>query len=128
MTKQRMPRNARPELSLQLEEHICALPFGTKLIQRGWLFAVTDTVRGWCRFTSKTITVPLWAWNRSTEYRIYYLAHEMAHAIGPHRDHGAEFMRAFKHICPKELQHWELDYKPANARAAGISVPIPDDL
>lgn len=127
--KHRMPRNCKPELSLALEELICALPFGAELIQRGWFFAVTDTNRGWCNYTNKTITIPLWAWNSARPgYSTYYLAHEIAHAIGPHKNHGAEFMRAFKHICPKELQHWELEYKPANAKAAGIAVPIPDDL
>ena len=76
-------------------------------------------------------------------YDVYYIAHELAHAVidvmkskmtygglmmlprdnGPH---GKLFMDTFKMICPKDLWHYELIYKPRNAANAGISINIGD--
>ena len=53
---------------------------------------------------------------------IYYVAHELAHLYaGKDAAHGPKFMRVFKKLCPRDLQHYELSYKPRNAKAAGIS-------
>ena len=94
---------------------------------RGWRFFPVQQTRGFCKYSSKIITIPIWIFSRkdSKEYVIYYLAHEMAHAMLHEKrircSHGQAFMEEFKRICPVELQHHELAYKPKNAKAAGIS-------
>lgn len=82
--------------------------------------------RGYCDYERKIILVPLWSFgHKNKNYWVYYLAHELSHAInkvmnGQVKSHGNEFMEIFKMICPKYLQHYELNYKPRNAKAAGI--------
>ena len=90
--------------------------------KQGWKFWVIDSVRGYCNFNRKEVTVPAWARNRGAEYFTYYLSHELAHAKKYLQvPHGPEFMEIFKSICPPNLQHYEIDYKPRNAIAAGIT-------
>jgi len=88
---------------------------------------VTDTVRGRCDYTNKNLTVPLWAFNDARPgYKVYYACHEMAHVVTPVVKgdvHGAAFQANFKKICPKEYWHFELNYKPKLAAAAGIRSP-----
>lgn len=89
-----------------------------------------DNNKGYCHYDKKIIVIPLWAIRYGKEncktYWIYYLSHELAHAIskkinGKGADnHGLLFMNIFKEICPKYLQKFELTYKPRNAKAAGI--------
>jgi predicted metal-dependent hydrolase len=89
----------------------------------GYQFYVTDTVRGYCRYSTKSITVPKWAFGKGWDYLIYYICHEIAHAMTPRvkgDQHGPQFMESFKTVCPVEYQHYELGYKPRLARAAGI--------
>lgn len=100
----------------------------------GYQVFVTDTDRGRCCYENKTITVPQWAFDCTKRgrrkhkgdkrYREYYLAHECAHAITfeatGERNHRGEFMNNFMRLCPRELWHFELNYKPGLARAAGI--------
>jgi len=90
---------------------------------------VTDTVRGRCYYdpAKRFITVPVWAMKGNPkgeidfDYRIYYVCHELAHSVaGRAANHGADFMEAFMIICPPHLQHYELNYKPRLAAAAGI--------
>ena len=113
---------------------------------KGWTFFVTETLCGRTNYRNRTCTVPVWAFNADnkaangdTEYWLYYLSHEIAHAIRFENycdrhgrrnalrgygwrgnDHGANFMAIFKQVCPTHLQHHELGYKPRNAAAAGI--------
>jgi len=100
----------------------------------GYEVYVTDTQRGRCNYARKSITVPQWAFNNTKagrrihkgneRYREYYLAHECAHAFTfeatGERQHRGEFMQHFMRLCPRELWHFELNYKPGLARAAGI--------
>ena len=72
----------------------------------------------------KYCVVPEWAWrwgNSKPGFVEYYLAHELAHAYSLSFRHDNQFYEAFKMICPKHLQHYELEYKPRNAAAAGIT-------
>lgn len=92
-----------------------------------WTFEVKDINRGYCSYTRKLIVIPKWAFYRTPErvkdsqYYIYYICHEVAHIIaGVQEQHSSKFMRAFISICPQELQHYELQYKPRSAKAAGI--------
>lgn len=69
------------------------------------------------------ITIPQHAFLRGTEYKAYYIAHELAHFYDKNvHGHGPQFYVWFRDICPPELWHHELPYKPMEARAAGISV------
>jgi hypothetical protein len=84
---------------------------------------VTDTVRGRCKHSQKSLTVPKWAITKGKDYHIYYACHEMAHVAAPATRgnvHGPAFMEAFMRICPKHLHHFEIGYKPRLAAAAGI--------
>lgn len=89
---------------------------------------VTNTVRGRTCYKNKNITVPIWAVKQSLNgktpgYDVYYACHEIAHAMAPATKgdvHGPKFMAAFINICPKQYQHYELEYKPRLAKAAGI--------
>lgn len=96
---------------------------GLTLQTRGapWSIVVTNTRRGFCRKHVKSITIPLWAYKSGADMFLYYVAHELAHVFTRSDKHGPEFMENFKRICPPELWHFELGYKPRNAKAAGIS-------
>ncbi len=104
-------------------------------IPDGYQLFVAKTHRGRCNYKQKTITVPLWAFTlaprsekfhkNDPQYTEYYLAHEVAHAITYEQtgeeNHQDPFMENFMSICPPEVQHYELDYKPRLAKSAGIS-------
>ena len=97
-------------------------------VPEGWTIFVTDTKCGRCYYSKRCVTVPKWAMTRDARgvadslYKLYYVAHEIAHAITDPKEppHGAVFMENFKMLCPQELWHYELNYKPRNAAAAGI--------
>jgi len=95
------------------------------LIQNHWTFVVADTANGsWSWNQTRTITIG----RRHCEslrpgYKEYIICHEMAHAFNKDADsHGPKFMEWLKRICPQEFIHYELEYKPRNATAAGIGV------
>ena len=93
-------------------------------LPKGYELYVTDTVRGRCSYTQKSLTVPMWAIKKSWAYALYYACHEIAHILAPATKgdvHGSKFMAAFMRTCPEHLQHYELKYKPRLAAAAGIS-------
>jgi predicted SprT family Zn-dependent metalloprotease len=80
----------------------------------------------------RVVTIPEYPFLRESHkprYGEYYICHELAHihswvTYGRNADaHGPKFMRAFTKICPPEIQHYELEYKPRNASSAGI---VPD--
>lgn len=89
-----------------------------------------EAVRGRARYRTGIITVPKWillAGPTKPGYVVYYTAHELAHLFAKkynnHRGHGPAFMAWLKRICPKDYLHYELDYKPRHAFAAGIRRP-----
>lgn len=94
-----------------------------ELTSSGWEIFAVDQQRGRCYYLDKVITVPVWAIQSNKKgYWIYYLSHELAHACcGYDAKHGLQFQEKLKEICPEEYQHYELDYKPAFASAAGIT-------
>lgn len=74
-------------------------------------------------------TIPIWILNRSREYQMWYVAHEVSHIVDVIRrgksDHGPEFHKILKDICPKESQHYEWDYmKRSKARGLGADDEI----
>ena len=95
----------------------------------GYQVFCVEQRRGRCRYSAKYITVPRWAMNEGREnYAVYYLAHEVAHAWtfedSGERNHGGDFHEWFKVLCPEDAQHYELEYKPKFAAAAGISKKV----
>ncbi|WCD44309.1 hypothetical protein Tiera_053 [Polaromonas phage Tiera] len=99
-------------------------PYYDMLCLRDWGFYVTDSARGYCYYAEREITVPLWVIEKGVQGQItQYFAHEMAHAFTSrmHQPHGSEFMANLIKICPAEFLHYEVNYKPRNAKAAGIS-------
>ena len=77
--------------------------------------------RGSAYILSGSFTIPLWAYQRSQEYFFYYVAHEVSHLLACEPGHGEMFYDEFKRLCPSEWQHYEIEYKPRLAKAAGIS-------
>jgi predicted metal-dependent hydrolase len=76
--------------------------------------------RGKCNNSFHYITIPLWAVERSKKFLEYYIAHELSHVFSGSHNHGDEFMKTFRRICPLESQRFELGYKPRAAKRAGI--------
>lgn len=117
---------------MELEEsgtHPSVVATYNTLLATGWTIHITDTRRGRCAYATRSITVPKWAMERSEDYTLWYLSHEMAHAVaGSHAGHGPDFMAALKAICPAHCIHYELGYKPRNAVAAGITMPPGEDF
>jgi hypothetical protein len=129
----RKPRNINYDASAVLESRAFAAGID---LPPGWQGYVTDSNNGRSRSTVKTITVPLWAFNMNPRderihkndpsYAIYYYAHEAAHAWVSHNKvkddspHGRKFYEEFKRLCPPSLWHYELSYKPRDAKRAGI--------
>ena len=92
-------------------------------IRNGWRIYTVSQRRGRCYPRQKVITIPVWVITLTDKpgKKIWYISHELAHAMDECRhNHGPEFMEWLKTICPEEHLHWELGYKPRNARAAGI--------
>lgn len=127
----RKPANVMRQQSEELKT--LARDMGIEL-PPGYELFVTATGRGRCNYEHQTITVPQWAFNTlkthkrfhkgNDRYREYYLAHECAHAFTfeatGERQHRGDFMKHFMRLCPRDLWHFELNYKPGLARAAGI--------
>lgn len=94
-------------------------------LDMGYRFYVVDSDRGYCHFTYKVITIPLFALERGKEFKNWYFCHELAHFLAytnsGHTLHGKDFMNELLRICPKNALHFETDYKPKNAQACGIS-------
>lgn len=95
------------------------------LLEQGWSFYIVAQLRGRCYYDAKVITIPVWAMQKTDSYWLYYLCHEIAHTLSKGDVHGSLFMQAFISICPEWLQHYEINYKPQAAMAAGI---IPKDF
>lgn len=96
-----------------------------------WRMYAVDQKRGRCYYHRRTITIPIWALQREQKeanYLSWYISHELAHMFSWREDakaedgHGPNFMRWLKFICPEHCQHYEYNYKPRNAMAAGVSM------
>ena len=90
-----------------------------------WRIYTVNQSRGRCFYFDKTITIPIWTFEKQLAEREWYIAHELAHAYNflnkTNDHHGPMFMEWLKKICPKHAIHFELTYKPRNAKAAGIA-------
>jgi len=92
----------------------------------------TDCRRGRANWRARLVRVPSWVFKDRVNFAgkglidggptfaAYYLAHELAHVKAASDTHGAQFMAAFKELCPVALQGYETIYKPKRAAAAGI--------
>lgn len=115
-----------PRLFLNCPDSVKSI--GKQLISNGWKFYVVDQNRGRCYYNHKIITIPSWAIHKSVEYKTWYICHEMAHTFTKGDSHGQKFMAKLIEICPENCVHFELEYKPRNAIAAGITSPLIDNL
>lgn len=90
-------------------------------VKDGWLFFAVNSRRGFCTYTLKTVTIPVWAINKGKDHATWYIAHELAHIYAGYKaHHGPQFQAQLARICPIECQHFEYGYKPRNAKAAGL--------
>lgn len=134
----RKPRNIDEVLSGQLQSRVITADIP---VPPGVTIYVTDSSNGRYRRSIKTVTVPVWAYNHThkktdydAEYAIYYVAHELAHAWVHAEEedddspHGARFYKWFKKLCPPHLWHYEIEYKPRDAKRAGISPNVNDNI
>ena len=115
------------------------LKIKTDLMLQDWKFTIAAQSRGYCSYIKKLIVLPAWLWNPRSigsnlkthgeqattqtmnAYRTWYLCHEMSHAlVGAYHNHDGTFMAKLMEICPEESLHYELGYKPRNAKSAGI--------
>jgi predicted metal-dependent hydrolase len=80
---------------------------------------ITDTIcgRAHCNAINQWVSIPKWALNKSWDYFIYYVAHELAHINNWNnnrlRNHDKKFYDCFEQLCPDKLQYHELHYKPS---------------
>jgi hypothetical protein len=96
------------------------------LLKDDWKIYPVSQDTGWCNAYFRIITIPVWAiTERPIPYKEWYIAHEFAHAFDmcKHK-HGPEFMEWLKRICPNDVIHHELEYKPRFAAQAGIRKPL----
>lgn len=90
-----------------------------------WTLYAVDQSCGTTYYDEEVVTVPTWVWDSAEGKLTWYVAHELSHVltylIDHHGNHGRPFQERLKRICPKEYQHFEYDYKPSLAKAAGLS-------
>lgn len=102
--------------------HDIASKFGMD-IPAGFILYGCDRRSGLCDEDGR-ITIPLWLDDREEGHLIQYIAHEIAHAytwLNNHTfHHTADFMEWLMLLCPEDHWHWELGYRPREARKAGI--------
>lgn len=93
-----------------------------KLEADGWSFWAVDQSRGRCYYGPKIITIPVWVFKRASTKLIWYICHEMSHALVGYKveAHGKEFMQKLAEICPIDCIIWEAGYKPQNLIRAGV--------
>lgn len=122
MRRKRRSQGELARSSARLAELVSHNTFAQELLEAGWVFKVSKGRSGYCYCTRKVITIPVHALLSPRHgYDEYYLAHEIAHAkAGKAAAHGPEFMDWLKYLCEPEFLHYELGYKPRNAKAAGI--------
>lgn len=130
-------KNISPPLTYDMHFYMQRAPQAAKdcynsLVEKGWQFYVVHQTRGYCYFSDKVITVPVWAYNdKKPKYCLWYICHEMSHAlVGPHvQAHGPEFQAQLIRICPAEYVGYESEYKKRESARAMIAAGIlPEDL
>lgn len=125
------PRKIQPHLQNHIDKAIDEILITTPYHEfindvRGY---ITDTRRGQAHSKINVFTVPYWAFKPSYPknlktnggYFLYYVAHELAHLItylkyGGNCNHDYRFYETFMEICPKEHQHFELNYKKTSIK------------
>lgn len=121
------PKLIDPLFTIQLmayisEEQNTCQKYANELLANGWNIYAVNQKRGRCYEYAATITIPVWAVKRGTDYLNYYLSHELAHAkAGCKNDHNSIFMQAFKSICEEKNWHYEIPYKGYTAILNGIA-------
>ena len=120
--------------NLTLAEYIDDIPEGklsdviASLDSLGWTFQAVNAKRGYCSYTEKLITIPAFAFeHKDKEFLLYYIAHEVAHAV-TRQGHTVIFAKFLKSLIPSRLYHYEEEYKPRAAKAAGMSYNPLDDM
>jgi predicted ferric reductase len=94
-----------------------------ELFCRGWKFYAVDQGRGRCYFRQKIITIPIWAMQKSIQYREWYICHEMSHAVaGIEAKHGVAFQKVLQSLCSAQAIQYELTYKAREVVRAGIAL------
>lgn len=125
------PKNIMSNATLTLRNGLCSevqeLLHNVRSKMHYRVYVVAQN-RGACYNAQRVITIPAWVCTATLQnQRQWYVAHEIAHAYARknHGDkiesHGPEFMATLKQICPPEYLHFETEYKPRNAKQAGIS-------
>jgi len=99
---------------------LAGLEFSDKVIVNTYTFYAVNQHKGRCSYRRKLILIPTWVWRNEKELT-WYVAHEIAHIFAYDDNHGPKFMEQLKRICPSDVIHYELNYKPRNASSAGIS-------
>lgn len=93
------------------------------LHSQGWEFFAVDQSRGRCYYKTKTITIPVWAMQKSTEYLEWYVCHEISHVIAGHKaSHGTTFQKVLASLCSQRAIRFELTYKAREVVRAGIQL------
>jgi len=122
-----MPRKIAPEyldFVKALKEEILGPLSGHDAVKGLRVYPVKQS-RGRSYWKANVITIPVFAIHKARinpGFTHYYMAHELAHRFaGNEANHGHDFMRWFRILCPARYQHYELGYKPRLAAAAGIS-------
>lgn len=130
--------------TLEAAGHAPAITFYRTSVLNGWTYYVVEQKGGYCRPSDKVITIPSWLWKPSAiaanlgatittrtkqNYRVWYICHEMAHAMDWIRNkklgHDESFMNCLKLLCPPEAIGYESGYQTKTALACGIA---PDDF
>ena len=92
-------------------------------IPDGFVLYGCDRRSGRCDNNGR-ITIPLWLEFDEESQLIQYIAHEIAHAYtwlkSGRWTHSPMFMEFMTILCPEEDWHWELCYRPREARKAGV--------
>ena len=126
-------KNYKEYLQTDIDDHHhfliknSSLPKGTKKLLLNYTKGYVCSVAcGRAKIKKGYYIVPLWAYTRGYGYFQYYVAHELSHIAARYRkgngsNHGADFYKNFKDICPKKLQKYEFPYKPRMAELYGLS-------
>lgn len=116
--KRDKPNNIVPRLQSEIDAAVSLLSPAW-----GWIRPVKGYVvssdRGKSYITQRSISVPEWAYDKGSDYFLYYVAHELAHILSCSVHHDYRFYKIFMEICPVEFQGHELGYKPS-AKNYGI--------
>lgn len=85
---------------------------------------IKDVKHGYALVEERIVVIPLsvmdraWGMDKLPGYRIWYIAHELAHIKSPPRHgkrkrdiHGIHFIEALKSLCPRRYLKYEKDYK-----------------